>query len=433
MKKVFRHLATGRNRLPVVFGATLMAIGLLAPSVAVAQTFNSGSNGSDGALTVATNQGTILFDPRDVARWGRVLDPDGDGVYHFTTVTVGGGTTLKFTSRAVSTAIHWLATGDIAINGALDLNGEDGAATSDLVLRRIVAVPGSGGYAGGIGGRIDVTPNVPTTPGEGPGGGSGGVRTGNGCGTNGVSYYCGRGATFTGNRYLIPLVGGSGGEGGTWNTYQNGGAGGGAILLASSTSITVVQGISARGGNTVGPGGGGGGGMIRLVAPTLSGSAGLNVLGGTNTNGYSGSGGESGWVRLEGFQVSTGFTFSAGSARVTRGSPVDTTSLQPSGTVRVTAVAGVAIPVYPSGTFALPDVTINAANPVDVAIQATGIPPGTVVTLHVYPDTPEVQTTVNLPPVQTTLQGTLELSTATVQFAFPYGFSRGYVRATWTQ
>jgi len=37
------------------------------------------------------------------------------------------------------------------------------------------------------------------------------------------------------------------------------------------------------------------------------------------------------------------------------------------------------------------------------------------------------------PVVQTTLTGTVEHSTATVNFAFPYGFSRGTLRATWPQ
>jgi hypothetical protein len=101
--------------------------------------------------------------------------------------------------------------------------------------------------------------------------------------------------------------------------------------------------------------------------------------------------------------------------------------------VRVAAIAGIPLPIYPSGTFALPDAAINSADPVDIDIEATGIPPGTVVTLRVSPDTPENPATVSLPEVQATLQGTMQQSTATVQFSFPYGFSRGYVRASWTQ
>src|SRR5262245_24059719 len=70
---------------------TLMTIVLAATGVK-AQNIDVGSNGSDGELNVPPNQGTILFDPTDVQRWGRVLDADGDGVYHFTTITINSNT-----------------------------------------------------------------------------------------------------------------------------------------------------------------------------------------------------------------------------------------------------------------------------------------------------------------------------------------------------
>lgn len=89
--------------------------------------------------------------------------------------------------------------------------------------------------------------------------------------------------------------------------------------------------------------------------------------------------------------------------------------------------------LMPHVSPALPDVSISKNGPVNVDIEATGIPPGTVVTLQVYPETPADLTTVNLPPAQATLSGTLQSSTATATFTFPYGFSRGFVRASWTQ
>ncbi len=90
------------------------------------------------------------------------------------------------------------------------------------------------------------------------------------------------------------------------------------------------------------------------------------------------------------------------------------------------------MPPSPSGAFQLADVTISKSTPVNVDIEATGIPSGTVVTLHVYPQAPVDPMTVNLT-AQVTLTGTSELSTGTATFTFPYGFSRGFVRATWTQ
>jgi hypothetical protein len=99
----------------------------------------------------------------------------------------------------------------------------------------------------------------------------------------------------------------------------------------------------------------------------------------------------------------------------------------------VTAINGIPVPSNPSGSFVLPDVTFNNGGPVNVDLTATGIPPGTVVTLQVYPQSPTDNTTVNLPTAQATLGGTLQSSTATATFTFPYGFSRGFVRASWTQ
>src|SRR5438128_10071653 len=71
------------------------------------QSFSSGSDGSDGALTVPANAGTIVFEPMDTARWGKVLDPDGDGVYNFTTITISSGSTLKLQGDKVNRPVFW--------------------------------------------------------------------------------------------------------------------------------------------------------------------------------------------------------------------------------------------------------------------------------------------------------------------------------------
>ena len=182
-------------------------------------------------------------------------------------------------------------------------------------------------------------------------------------------------------------------------------------------------------------GGSGSGGAIRLVAPLLSGSGHLAVNGGVGAFGSARdvNAGGPGWVRLEGFEISSSLILDSGEAFVTRGSPVDPASLKPASSIRVTAVDGHAVPANPSGSFVLPDVTINKNGPVNVAIHATGIPNGTVVTLQVYPQSPADLTTVYLPTAQATLAGTTQSSTATATFTFPYGFSRGFVRASWTQ
>jgi hypothetical protein len=93
----------------------------------------------------------------------------------------------------------------------------------------------------------------------------------------------------------------------------------------------------------------------------------------------------------------------------------------------------VAVSATPAGSFQLPDVTINNNGPANVQIAASGIPPGTIVTLRVYPETPEDQSTVFLATAEGTLNGSLEAATATVPVTFPYGLSRVYLRASWTQ
>jgi hypothetical protein len=212
-----------------------------------------------------------------------------------------------------------------------------------------------------------------------------------------------------------------------------GGAGGGAIVIASSTSIVFIPPavMTAVGGNglTNWGGGGGSGGAIRLVAPTISGTGTFNVSGGTSGGAPSASQGGPGWIRLEGYLIGTQFNVTSNA--VSLGSPVGGSALRPAGSIRVTAIDGTPLPVNPSGSFQMPDVTISKTTSVNVDIQATGIPTGTVVTLQVYPETPVDLTTVNLPTAQATLTGTLQSSTATAAFTFPWGFSRGFVRASW--
>ncbi len=62
----------------------------------LAQSFSSGSDGSDGALTVAQNLGTVLFDPTDTARWGGSTILMVTGSTGFTTITIGSGSYSGF-------------------------------------------------------------------------------------------------------------------------------------------------------------------------------------------------------------------------------------------------------------------------------------------------------------------------------------------------
>jgi hypothetical protein len=419
-------------------GCLVVVVGLLLwNAIAAAQTFSSGSDGSDGALNVTT-PGIVVFDPFDQARWGKVLDADGDGVYNFTTINVASSVTLKLRGDKVNRPVYFLASGDVTIAGTIDLNGADGLYPADQTTRREVSVPGSGGYAGGAAGFS--VPAIPATVGEGPGGGGGAVVGSPNCDTF-FAAKCGKGGAFAGNRFLLPIIGGSGGEGSTANPggpTGNGGAGGGALVLASSTLITLNGLITAAGGrgatssHPVTVGGSGSGGGIRLVAPTISGNATLNVAGGPSVNVPPGVAGGSGWVRLEANQLVGSLNVIPASNAISRGAPGHPSTLKPANSIRIAAIDGIAVPPNPSGMFQLPDVTLNKNTPVSVEIQASGIPPGTKVTLQVYSEAPVDPSTVNLT-AEATLAGTTQSSTASAQMTFPFGFSRGYVRATWTQ
>jgi hypothetical protein len=89
-------------------------------------------------------------------------------------------------------------------------------------------------------------------------------------------------------------------------------------------------------------------------------------------------------------------------------------------------VNGVAVPPNPTGSFEIPDVTINQSTTVTVEIEAHNIPLGTVAKVYIFSENGADQIKDLTP-----LAGTLGTSPATASLTIPPGFSRGYVRATW--
>jgi hypothetical protein len=426
-----------KQPLGTLFTATLVLVLLLSCTVSTGYaqtlpTFDRGSTGSEGALSLTT-PGTYFFDPSDTALFGKVLDPDGDGIFNFTTINIAAGVTLRFRGDRYNRPVFWLASGTVSIAGTLDLKGDNFAQYSpitDLDARRRLTVPGSGGFSGGSGGNS----SIPATPGDGPGGGT---RVTCVFGTNA----CGVSGTFAGtNRYLVPLIGGSGGGGATIvlnnlnsNTFYMGAAGGGAILIASSISISIQSPgqIDARGGNSDGASGAGSGGAVRLVAPTISSFSTTRIF---VNQGGTGNGGSDGRARLEAFQylingsaVATGGAMVSGSL-VTSGFPISV--YLPSSSVRIVSIDGQAVSATPAGNFLKPpDVTINKTAAVPVVVQAVGIPTSTPIKVIVYSDNPDDPLTVS-----TTYSGTLDSSLqSVVNVPFPFGLSRSYIRVTWTQ
>ena len=378
------------------------------------QTFTSGSTGADGDLIIATPGATVF----------NQLPQGGGTVFNFRSIQIAEGSTLKLSGQLYPGSLYFLAQNAVTINGILDLSGGNAQPYGSDVSLRVPATPGPGGYSGGLG----AFGTSPGQPGNGPGGGSNGF-----CGE-------GIGGSFTGDAFLVPLIGGSGGGS---IGLSSGGAGGGAILIASSISITVNGTINANGGAGIlgGNSGGGSGGGIRLAAPTIAGNGTISAVGGEGTTcGGSGDGqppGRSGIVRLEAFQdtFTGGFGSSLGNGQgysypiqVYYGTPFNTFLPTAVPAVQVTSIGGIPVSTSPTGSFTTPDVTVNSSAPLLVQIRAQNVPLGTTVTLFIFSENGPDQTITS-----TGLAGTLASSTATAAVTLPSGFSRGYVKATWTQ
>jgi hypothetical protein len=420
-----------------VFVAALIAVGFVSPVLA----FDSGSTGADGAFNPTVNT---------------ALQLPPTGIFNFTSVNIPSGVTVTFTKNATNTPVVILASGNVTIAGAIDV----GAATSATAVGAagdgnlgddgIPGTGGPGGYAGGVGGKV---PSVRGGNGLGPGGGTGGFvdlcydgGAGGGFGAAGANSVGCTGTPLAGgpaygSSLLLPLVGGSGGGGATGGASlggAGGGGGGGAILIASSATLSITGAINANGGfggsaagvQVGSSGGGGSGGGIRLVATTISGNGTLNAVAGPagNTVGASGhsyrdggSGGV-GRIRLEAENITRtaasnpGHTFGAPGPVFVAGFP----------TLRITSVAGVAVPAQPTGNA---DVTLPAtvANPVTVTFSTTGVPVGNTVKLTLTPANAAPTTAIS-----PALVGTTDAATASVQVSVPSGPSTLQATTTYT-
>lgn len=225
--------------------------GLTASPVQAQFTFNCGSDGSYGAMNITSNT-TLALPP--------------DGKFHCTTITVASNQTLRFTPNALNTPVYLLATGDVTVEGTIDVSG---AASTGIL-------GGAGGPGGFAGGRPPYL-GMPPSDGCGPGAGKSGSLGGSGA----YGSYCGdagHGAVY-GSVLLLPIAGGSGGGA---SSSRGGGGGGGAILISSNSRINLVGKVLSNGG-----GGGkpsqycsGSGGAIRLLAPIMSGKGIVDVKGG---------------------------------------------------------------------------------------------------------------------------------------------------------
>ncbi len=408
-----------------------LSIALSCAGLVSAQTFSSGSTGSDGALSY-TAAGTYDFDPAALG-----LNPAGDNIFNFTTINIASGVTLKLrSSKLRGEPVIWLATGNVTIAGIVDLSGATGAnlgtAGADWITLRAPTEPGPGGFPGGVGAR----PGVAAYPGLGPGGSP--TQTNAACAIGGSGSFATAGQSTPagptyGNIQTVPLIGGSGGSGGCVapaNTAADaaggtGGAGGGAIRIVSSTQISIPSsgeilchggvGGAGRSGGT--QGGNGAGGAINLIAPAIAGSGYVEAYGGPL--------GGLGYVLINATtNTFKGTTLGTVTLRPLLAPPLPAPTATP--TVIISSVAGVNTPAAPQGQFQTPDVTFSATTPVTISISAAGIPVGTVVKLNIQSELAPDQIISCNP-----LSGTAISSTTTCSASFPSSVSRILASASW--
>lgn len=385
------------------FFSFLAGVAILLATAQTSAQFSSGSDGSDGALTFepSATPVTIILDPKS---YDPPLDPDGDGVYHFTTITIPENVTVRLRADKVGwKPLYWLATGDVVIDGVLDLSGENSKPSNLGWGSPGWAVPGPGGFPGGIptGGN-----------GFGPAGGTGSSTS--------------RGGRHPSNLYLNPFTGGSGGVGG--GDYW-GGSGAGGLLIASTTSVRINGSIRANGGNARAGNnteGGGAGGALHLIAPSFSGTGSLTVSGGST--GFNTA--ESGWIRIEATQNTFTGTFSGDWARrrmVTLIPEPLVIDVSRDPDIRMVSIGGAIVPASPEGSFLIPDVVLDTNEPVEFVLEARNVPVGAVPRVHLFSDT-DLYISFQTSP----LAGTEQLSTSTGIRTVPRGYSRGFVWVSWT-
>jgi hypothetical protein len=440
--------------------ASLAVIGVA--SVAGAQTFDPYAGypfperaKEDGALDLTGESGTIDFNPRSPTAHPAIRDKDADrdNVFHFTKVVIPQGVTLKMSAKWTNGPVYWMVTGPtppcdpspcvgVDIRGTVDLNGQWGHQRTRTTTERVPAVPGPGGFPGGIGGNYRGDSRGAAQPGGGPGGGKAGANAESGWA---------RGATTAGTTQLVPLLGGSGGGGGSTAEFEwwgaGGGAGGGALLISSGQGISIPapgqilshggaagsqnNGYNGCEGYLGGLGGSGAGGAIRLVAPMIQGDGNVYASyyhSNWNTCSDSRVTGAVGRVRIEAFQNNWKFNLTS----YTQGTPLNSfvpTTAPPS--IQVTGIGGQTVdPEDITGGFDVADYTIETNNPIEVTIQGRNVPVDTVPKLIITSLDGKDQV-IDVPALKA-LTGQPGMTYSTLMVKFPPGFSRGYVRATWT-
>jgi dockerin type I repeat protein/PEP-CTERM motif-containing protein len=256
------------------YAAMLLALSAFTASTSLATMVLS--DGSDGAFHPSGSQ-TIDLDS---------VAPDG--VFNFTTIHIPQGVTISFSKNSLNTPVFFAATGDILIEGSINVSGHSYGVS-----------PGPGGGRGGVHSAtatgedgVGLSPGQggPITVNQGNGGGGGGMATEGLIATSRTGSNPGLGGPIVARPELVAGEsggGGSGGGGGGGRTFYgvpitggDGGGGGGALQLSTPGDLTIAGSLITNGGHGGwafanvfahgGPGGGGSGGNLELHANAIA-------------------------------------------------------------------------------------------------------------------------------------------------------------------
>ena len=310
------------------------------------------SDGSDGPLNVAAGETVVIdlakaitgpWNTKNADHAGQgVYDPDKWAViFKYSSVNIEG--TLTFANHPTRAPVVWLVNGSVQISGVVDVSGKNAVVGVEALTS---AEPGPGGFRGGVTGPLG------NGTGLGPGGSSSGQYLG-----------------WYGNPQVVPLIGGSGGQG--TSGFYGGGPGGGAIFIASVAEIAINGKLKANGGTASNPGvsGPGSGGAIKLVAAKVSGIGQLEA----HTGGY--PAGANGRIRVETLQMSSALTFIPETVSVPPANPPIIWPPDSAPEVRVLRVDGVDSPSEPTAQLARSaDIALQNDKPVEIVIETRNFP-----------------------------------------------------------
>jgi hypothetical protein len=353
-----------------------------------------GANGTDGVLNITTNT-VIDLSKAVTAAWDSDNSANaGKGVYDaskwavvfkYTSVTIQSNATVTFRNHASRAPVVWLVSGDVRIDGNVNLDGQG------WVPVPLLAEPGPGGGRGGHG---NYGPGLSFGSGFGIGGGS--IARG---GNYGAIPHA---RPAYGNPSILQLIGGAGGGGGpVYLGSGSGGAGGGAILVAARDTIEINGKISANGGGDdshsfcCGPYlGTGSGGAIRLISNSTQGRGTVNAQAGKSSQNNDGSQlGGFGRIRLERVQtIDLGngtISFGPDPSVVTLAQGSEALLWPPTGApeVRITSIGGGAVSLDPRAGFGAfgPDVALPITNKTFVTVETKNVEPQSQVIVRVTP------------------------------------------------